>query len=72
MTWTEDRALLGEHPEARSRGQDRNGVGAVPKGSAPLLPRADGYCGHSGIGRDAINPRGTMPRSLWDTTSEPY
>ena len=38
MTWTEDRALLGEHPERRSRGQDRNGVGPCPRARPRSFP----------------------------------
>jgi hypothetical protein len=71
MTWTEDRVLLGSIPSA-----DPGAKTGMEWGRAQALGLASSQrrqlLRHSGIDRDAINPRGTTPRSLWNTTSEPY
>jgi hypothetical protein len=69
MTWTEDRALLGSNPSADPGAKTGMEWGRA-QGLGPASYQRRQLLRHSGIGRDAINPRGTTPRSLWDMTLE--
>jgi hypothetical protein len=70
MTWTEDRALLGSTPSADPGAKTGMEWGRA-QSLRPTSSQRRQLLRHSGIGKDAKNPRGTTPRSLCNTMSEP-